>query len=83
MIKRITSAQLRAARGLLRWSALELAEASKVGVATVRRAESLDGEVQMTVPNEAAIRRALEDGGVEFIEQNGSGPGVRLRKRII
>jgi hypothetical protein len=33
-----------------------------------------------TPPNELAIRRALEAAGVEFIEENGGGPGVRLRK---
>ena len=34
----------------------------------------------MTVPNDIAIRRALEAAGVEFIDENGGGPGVRLRK---
>jgi hypothetical protein len=80
MIKRMTSAQLRAARGLIRWSALDLANAAKLGVATVRRAELVDGEVQMTLANEAALRRALETAGVEFIDENGGGVGVRLRK---
>ena len=35
----------------------------------------------MTVANNLAVRRALETAGVEFIEENGGGPGVRLRKR--
>jgi hypothetical protein len=35
----------------------------------------------MTAVNNAAVRSALENGGVEFIEENGGGPGVRLRKR--
>jgi hypothetical protein len=35
----------------------------------------------MTKPNEVAVRRALESAGVEFIDENGGGPGVRLRKR--
>jgi len=35
----------------------------------------------MTRANEQAIRRALEEAGVEFIEPNGGGPGVRLRER--
>jgi hypothetical protein len=30
--------------------------------------------------NDLAIRRALEAAGVEFIAENGGGPGVRLRK---
>jgi hypothetical protein len=35
----------------------------------------------MTAPNDMAVRRALEAAGVEFIDENGGGPGVRLRKR--
>jgi hypothetical protein len=35
----------------------------------------------MTAPNDLAIRRAFEVTGVEFIDENGGGPGVRLRKR--
>jgi hypothetical protein len=34
----------------------------------------------MTAANDQAIRRALEAAGVEFIDENGGGPGVRLRK---
>jgi hypothetical protein len=34
----------------------------------------------MTAANELNVRRALEDAGVEFIDENGGGPGVRLRK---
>jgi hypothetical protein len=33
----------------------------------------------MTTANDLAVRRALEAGGVEFIDKNGGGPGVRLR----
>jgi len=77
----ITSAQMRAARGLLRWSAEELAGKAKVGVATIRRAEASDAPLTMTQANQAAIRAALEAGGVAFVDQNGMGPGVRLRDR--
>jgi hypothetical protein len=80
MAKKILSAQMRAARALLRWSALDLAKASKVGVATIRRVEVIDGEISATSANEAALRHALETAGVEFIDENGGGPGVRLRK---
>jgi hypothetical protein len=38
------------------------------------------GETSLTAANEAAVRRALELAGVEFIHANGGGPGVRLRK---
>jgi hypothetical protein len=78
----ISSAQLRAARALLRWSALDLAKASRVGVATIRRVEVMDGDIPVTSANEAALRKALETAGVEFIDENGGGPGVRLRKPI-
>jgi hypothetical protein len=77
----LTSAQIRAARAMLRWSAEDLARASALGVTTVRRAELVDGATSMTVSNDAAVRRALEAAGVEFIEENGGGPGVRLKKR--
>jgi hypothetical protein len=80
MLRKISSAQMRAARALLRWTALDLAAASKVGVATIRRAEVVDGEIPVTNANEAAIRRALETAGIDFIDDNGGGEGVRFRK---
>ena len=80
MSGKISSAQMRAARALLRWSALDLAKASKVGVATIRRVEVKEGELSATLANEAALRGALEAAGVEFLDENGEGVGVRLRK---
>jgi hypothetical protein len=65
---------------LLRWSAQELANASKVGVATIRRVEVIEGEIPVTSANEAALRKALEAAGVVFIDENGGGLGVRFRK---
>lgn len=76
----LLSAQIRAARALLRWSAEELAKASSIGIATVRRAELADGATSLTAANDKAIRQALERAGVEFIEENGGGPGARLRR---
>jgi ribosome-binding protein aMBF1 (putative translation factor) len=77
----IAGAQIRAARALLKWSAVDLAERSSLGVNTIRRAEVTEGVTSLTAANELAIRRAFESAGVEFIEENGGGPGVRLRKR--
>jgi hypothetical protein len=77
---KLSGAQIRAARALVRWSAAELADASALGANTVRRAEVSDGETSLTIANDQAIRRALEAAGVEFIDENGGGPGVRLRK---
>jgi hypothetical protein len=79
--KPLTSAQIRAARSLIRWTADNLATASALSVATVRRAELKEAETSLTTANDLAIRRALETAGVEFIDENGGGPGVRLRKR--
>ena len=53
-----------------------MAEASKVSVSTIRRVETIEGEIPVTAANEAALRAALESAGVEFIDENG----VRLRK---
>src|SRR5450631_2181054 len=79
-MKLITGAQMRAARALVRWSADDLAKHSKLGVATVRRAEAAEGQPPITESNCDAIERALESAGVEFIAENGGGPGVRLKK---
>src|SRR5260370_25823697 len=76
----LISAQIRAARSLIRWTADELAAASALSVATIRRAELKESETSLTAANDLAIRRALEAAGVEFIDENGGGPGVRLRK---
>jgi hypothetical protein len=76
----LTSGQIRAARALVRWRAQDLARESSVGVATIRRAELTDDMTSMTAANDLAVRRALEAAGVEFIAENGGGPGVRLRK---
>jgi hypothetical protein len=77
----LVSAQIRAARALLRWSAEDLARASAVGLTTIRRAELTEQQTSLTAANDLAIRHALEVAGVVFIEENGGGVGVRLRKR--
>ncbi len=45
-----------------------------------RLARMTETETSLTAANDLAIRRALEAAGVEFIDENGGGPGVRLRK---
>ena len=73
----VTSAQIRAARGLLNWTVRDLAERSGVHRNTVTRVET-----EATAPGHSisAIRAALEVAGVEFVAENGGGAGVRLRK---
>jgi transcriptional regulator with XRE-family HTH domain len=80
-LKPLTGDQVRAARALLRWSADELSKRSSVSLRTIRRAELAETETTMTAANNLAIRKSLESGGVEFIDENGGGPGVRLRNR--
>jgi len=66
------------ARAALDWTASQLAEQAGVGVTTVSRFEG-----GQTTPNRAtlaALQRALEAAGIEFIPENGGGAGVRLRK---
>ncbi len=74
----ITPAQCRAARGLLDWSQGQLAEKAQVGIVTVRQLEA--GVHQPRRATLEVIKRALEAAGIEFIDENGGGPGVRLRK---
>jgi transcriptional regulator with XRE-family HTH domain len=78
----LTSAQLRAARALIRWSAEDLARETMLSVTTIRRAELTASETSLTSANDRAVRSALEKAGVEFIDANGGGPGVRLRKSL-
>jgi predicted transcriptional regulator len=71
--------QSRAARGLLDWSQQDLAEKAAVGVVTVRQLEAGTHKPRRATLD--VIRRAFESGGVEFIDDNGGGAGVRLKKR--
>ena len=47
----------------------------------IRPIELTRSETSMMTANDLAVRRALEGDGVEFIDENGGGPGVRLKKR--
>ncbi|MEQ9586882.1 MAG: helix-turn-helix transcriptional regulator [Parvibaculaceae bacterium] len=77
--KMITAAQIRAARALVEWSQIDLAEQAGLSRPTIKRMES-KGPGSSTASNVDAVQRALETAGVEFIPENGGGPGVRLRK---
>ena len=77
----LTSDQLRAGRALVRWEQSRLAEAAGVSIETVKRLEKISGALGTTRVNTLhALKRALETAGVEFIPENGGGPGVRLKK---
>jgi transcriptional regulator with XRE-family HTH domain len=68
-------AQSRAARGLLGWSQTRLAALAGVSLSTVSEFEK--GQRSPIPNNLAALKRALEAAGVEFI--NGDEPGVKLK----
>jgi transcriptional regulator with XRE-family HTH domain len=70
--------QCRMARTALDWGVRDLAAKAEVSPDTVARLER--GE-ELREATQEAIRTALERGGVEFIEENGGGAGVRLKKR--
>ena len=76
----VTIEQLRAARGLLGWSQSELAARAGLSLPTVKR---LEGKFGPRVSDEARgkMQRAIEAAGIEFIEENGGGLGVRFRTR--
>ena len=76
----LTIEQIRAARGLLGWSQSKLAERAGLSFPTIKRVE-IDLGLRVSEEARNKLRRALESAGVEFIDENGGGPGVRLRKR--
>jgi transcriptional regulator with XRE-family HTH domain len=67
------------ARAALDWSVRDLAEAAQIHRNTVTNIET--GRYAGDAATLAAIAAALKRAGVEFIDENGGGPGVRLRKR--
>jgi transcriptional regulator with XRE-family HTH domain len=74
----ITSDQCRGARGLLGITQPALASAAKLGLSTIVDFEKSRRPVSEQAVR--AIRKALEHAGIEFIDENGGGPGVRLSK---
>jgi predicted transcriptional regulator len=76
----ITVEQIRGARAMLRWSARELAERSGVSLPTIQRMEAATGIPPGLTKNIVAIEKALESAGIEFIDGNAHGPGVRFRE---
>ena len=74
----MTGAQCRMARAGTGLGVRELAEAAQVSPSTITRLEAGEELKARTV---AAVRQVLEEAGVIFIDENGGGPGVRLKKR--
>ena len=73
----IAAAQCRAARALLEWTEAQLAEAARVDPEVIKH---LEARFRRPTPeDQGRIRKALEDGGVVFIAENGGGVGARLK----
>ena len=79
----ITSAQIRAARGLLGIDQRELAAISGVSLPTIQRMEASEGNVRSMVDTLTKVVEAMQAAGIELIAEHarsdGSGRGVRLR----
>jgi predicted transcriptional regulator len=79
-ILKVSIRQVKAARALLAWSQGELAVAAHVSIPTIKRLEATDGPLGGRSETANKIRMALHAAGIEFIDENGGGPGVRLKK---
>lgn len=80
----ITAPQLRAARALLRMDQRALAEAAGLSLQTIQRMEASEGNVRGNVDSLVKLIRALEEAGIELIQEGAisqsGGRGVRLKK---
>jgi transcriptional regulator with XRE-family HTH domain len=80
-ISKVSIRQIKAARALLAWSQEQLAAAAGVSIPTIKRLEAQDGPLGGRGDTRSKIRSAVQAAGIEFIDENGGGLGVRLRKR--
>jgi transcriptional regulator with XRE-family HTH domain len=80
-ILKVSIRQLKAARTLIGWSQEQLASAAGVSLPTIKRLEAADGMLGGREMTAQKIKTALRNAGVDFIDENGGGAGVRLRKR--
>jgi ribosome-binding protein aMBF1 (putative translation factor) len=76
---RLLGRQIAAGRVLAGLSQPVLAARAKISVPTLRRMEAAEGATGGYINNVNAVRRALEEEGIEFL--NGGKPGVRLKFR--
>jgi predicted transcriptional regulator len=84
---KITGAQIRAARGFLKWSVVHLAKKAGVGVSTVQKIEDVDGDPSIASTLQwrtdardeaiAKIKETLEAAGIEFLPERGGSVGLR------
>lgn len=75
----ITSGQIKAARALVGWTARDLAAKAEIGFSTLIRLESADGVPAGNIKTIDAVKKALEDAGIEFTGAPDSQAGVRWK----
>src|ERR1700681_4881857 len=80
-ILKVSIRQIKGARALLAWSQEDLARKANISVPTIKRLEASDGPLGGRNLTSEKIQKALRTAGMEFIDENGGGPGVRLRNR--
>ena len=75
----LTGVQIRAARGMLRWSVRETALRAGISEPTVKRFEQVDGIPPGRAQSHLDLQRAFEGAGIDFTGTPDEGPGVRWR----
>ena len=77
----VTGEQIRAARALLGWKAVDLSRESGISMPTVQRMDATRGRVSGRHDTVEAIREALEGAGIQFLASGevANGPGVALK----
>jgi predicted transcriptional regulator len=79
IVETVTPSQCRAGRALLEITQTQLAKSAGLGLSTIVDFEKRRRKVSVEAIQ--SIFQTLADAGIEFIDENGGGPGVRLRKR--
>jgi transcriptional regulator with XRE-family HTH domain len=75
--------QIKAARALLGWNQDDLANASGVGISTIRRMEGKAGPIRGNAGSVRKVQTALEGAGVHFINPTDGGIGVQTRGSVV
>ena len=65
---------------MLGWTQQELAERAGISLPSIKRLERGEGTLAIRFDTLQKLQAAFEKAGVEFIDPNGGGPGVRLRE---
>jgi transcriptional regulator with XRE-family HTH domain len=81
-ILKVSIRQIKAARALLGWSQEQLAAAANVSIPTIKRLEAQDGRLGGRTDTGNKLKTAIENAGVEFIDENDGGAGVRMKKSV-